>query len=46
MLKNTLSGKTNSEGNKVSLAIYPFIGKMGNIYVLLTTATKRSFDKK
>jgi ribosomal protein L28 len=44
MLKNTLSGKKTQKGNKVSLAIYPFMSKMGNI-CLLTTATKRSFEK-
>jgi uncharacterized protein YjaG (DUF416 family) len=41
MLKNTLSGKKNSEGNKVSLAIYPFMRVKWEIYALLTTATKK-----
>jgi hypothetical protein len=40
MLKNTLSGKTQ-KGNSFISNISLYESKMGNIYALLTTATKK-----
>jgi hypothetical protein len=47
MLKNTLSGKKTQKGNKVSLAIYPFMRVKWETYMpFLLLQLKRSFEKK